>query len=164
MSLGPVAREWGLAQAASPTSPAAPQFGSGDSYQSACPPFPPPPAGYAAWNASVNGAVPANVQAAASALANDMSKPLGFTSTVYSGGVAILLRVEPHTWTTNAAGDVVAGCFHGCGAYLPQPGTSPTSPPAQAGMTGTGLLVASIGLGAVVSVLTIWDFFRRRKS
>jgi len=87
--------EWGLA---SPD----PTFGQGTTLQSACPAFPSAPEGYVVWNTNVNGAVPADVQARAVALTKDPAKTLGYTETIYSGGVPLLLRVDPHTWSTDA--------------------------------------------------------------
>jgi len=146
--------EWGLAQT--------PSFGAGTQYQAACPPFPPAPAGYVAWNTGVNGAVPAEVVAAATALANDMTKPLGFTQTVYSGGVPLLLRVDPHTWTLDAQGNASPGCYHGVDVWIPAPTTAPPAT-AAAQSTSNTLLVISIALGGVVSALSIIEYFRGRK-
>jgi len=79
--------EWGLA---SPD----PTFGQGTTLQSACPAFPSAPEGYVVWNTNVNGAVPADVQARAVALTKDPAKTLGYTETIYSGGVPSAYMVD----------------------------------------------------------------------
>lgn len=150
--------DWGLGQA--PV-----QYGTGASYQASCPPFPAPPAGYNAWSAYTNGPIPSDIQAKATALSNDMTKPLGYTETVYAGGVPLLLRVDPHTWTTDAQGNAVAGCLHGVGVYVPSPSSLPPAGATQSGQTTSNtLLVISIGLGAVVSALSIIEYFRKPKA
>ena len=137
------------------------QYGTGPSFQSQCPVFPPPPAGYTAWDVDLNGPVPPEVQAHAVALSNDMTKPLGYTDTVYSGGVPLLVRVDAHPWTTDKSGNIVLGCFHGAEIWIPTSVAQATvQPPTQ---TGGGLLVASLVLGTIVSGLTIYDFVKRRK-
>src|SRR5580692_6632113 len=94
-------------------------YGTGASYQAQCPAFPPPPAGYVPWDVDVNGAIPADLVAHAKTLAFDMTKPLGYSDTVYSGGVPIIVRVDAHTWSTDASGQVIAGCFHGADLFVP---------------------------------------------
>lgn len=133
-------------------------YGQGASYQALCPAFPPAPAGYVAWDTSVNGAIPANVLEHAQALANDATKPLGYTDTVYSGGVPLLVRVDAHTWTTDAQGNVVAGCFHGADVFVPV-----VQAPASASSTPTmgGLFLLSVGLGIVVSGISIYEWVKK---
>ena len=154
----PRRQPFGLGAAAT-SAATGPTYGTGTPLQNACPPFPPAPLGYVAWDTNVNGAIPAAVQAAATALANDLTKPLGYTQTVYSGGVPLLVRVDAHTWTSDTAGNPVGGCFHGADVFVPTP-TVITSQPS--GENSNGLIIASIALGAVVSVLTIWDFMRKK--
>lgn len=142
--------EWGLRQAV--------QYGTGTSYQAACPAFPPAPAGYGFWNSNINGSIPSAVQARAITLSNDMTKPLGYTETIYSGGVPLLLRVDAHTWTTDSTGAEVGGCYHGCEVLIP---TAGVSPPASGQGTSNTLFALSIGLGAIVSVLSIYEFMQK---
>ncbi len=157
--------EWGIGQTTTPPV----QYGSGSTYQSQCPAFPAAPAGYVAWATSINGAIPADVQARATTIANDMTKSLGYTETIYSGGVPLLLRVDAHTWTTDAQGNVVAGCDHGVDVFVPSPtaivppSTQPPSTSSSGSSLTNTLLVASIGLGAIVSALSIYEFLRRDK-
>lgn len=156
--------EWGIGQT---TTPPGVQYGTGVNYQASCPAFPAAPPGYTAWATPVNGVIPPDIQARATTLANDMTKALGYTEMVYSGGVPLILRVDPHTWTTNASGEVIAGCLHGVGVYVPSAATivPPATPPTTSSGSGTTntLLVASIGLGAIVSALSIYEFFRRSR-
>lgn len=140
--------------AAGATSP----WGSGSQAQALCPAFLPAPPGYVAWDTSVNGPIPANIQQQATALANDLTKPLGYTSTVYVSGIPVLVRVDAHTWTTDASGNEVSGCYHGADVWIPAVNVTPPSP---SNSTTNTLLVASLGLGAAVSALTIYDFLRR---
>jgi hypothetical protein len=149
--------EWGLA-APDPT------YGTGASLQGTCPAFPPPPDGYAAWNTNVNGSVPANVVARAKALANDMSKALGYTETIYSGGVPLLLRVDAHTWSTDASGNPIAGCFHGVDVWVPTPGSTPPAVSTSSSSSPNSTLWAlSLGLGVIVSGVTIFEYLRRKR-
>ncbi|SRR5579883_2612092 len=137
------------------------QYGSGASFQSQCPAFPPPPPGYDVWNEEENGPVPAAVVAHAKSLAGDMSLPLGYSDTVYSGGVALIVRVDPHTWTTDAQGNVVPGCYHGATVYVPQPG-QPATPSSGSSSPGPGtLFTLSLALGTVVSALTLYEWLNR---
>lgn len=146
--------DWGLGDSVN--------YGTGESYQASCPGFPPPPAGYVAWSENVNGAVPANVVARAKALSNDMTKSLGYTETIYSGGVPLLLRVDAHTWTTDASGNAVAGCFHGVDVWVPSPNGAQSPTPSQGFSTSGKLFALSLGLGVIVSALSIYEFVRRR--
>lgn len=139
------------------------QYGTGASFQSACPPFPAAPTGYVAWNVNVNGAIPSDVQARATALANDLTKPLGYSETIYSGGVPLILRVDAHSWTTDASGNVIAACTHGADVWIPSFGTT-TPVPASSSSQSNAFFIFSIGLGAVVSVLSIYEYFNRKKS
>ena len=146
--------EWGLA---SPD----PTFGQGTTLQSACPAFPSAPEGYVVWNTNVNGAVPADVQARAVALTKDPAKTLGYTETIYSGGVPLLLRVDPHTWSTDAQGGAIPGCFKGFDVWIPTPGASPPTLATSSG-PNPGLWALSLGLGVIVSGFTIYEFIRRK--
>jgi hypothetical protein len=148
--------DWGVGDAVS--------YGQGASYQGSCPTFPPPPPGYSTWNVDVNGQVPADVVARAKVLASDMTKPLGYTETIYSGGVSLILRVDPHTWTTDAKGNYVAGCFHGVSVYIPMPETASSSSGGSilpSNDTITTLFMLSLGLGAIVSAISIYEAFHR---
>ena len=139
------------------------QYGTGTSFQSACPPFPPGPTGYVAWSIPVNGPIPANIQARATALANDLTKPLGYSETIYSGGVPIIVRVDAHSWTTDATGNVVAACTHGADVWVPAIGvTIPAPVPAQASSSNKFLAI-SIGIGAIASALSIYEYFKNRE-
>jgi hypothetical protein len=143
--------DWGLG--ASPTV----QYGTGASFQAQCPAFPPPPTGYTSWLVERDGPIPADIQAHATLLANDTTKPLGYTDTVYSGGVPLLLRVDAHTWTTDASGNAVAGCLHGCDVWIPSAAMQAT-----ASNSGTNrLLTLSIILGGVVSIFSIYEFLKK---
>ena len=144
--------DWGLG---------APEYGIGDTYQAQCPGFPPAPVGYTSWNTAVNGSIPAPVQALATALANDMTKPLGYTQTIFSGGVPLIVRVDAHTWTTNTSGAEVGGCLHGADVFVPIIGAQPVAPSSSS--TSNTLLAVSILLGGVVSALSIVEYFRGRK-
>lgn len=135
-------------------------WGSGAQYQANCPAFLPAPPGHVAWDTNVNGPIPANVQQQATALANDLTKPLGYTSTVYVSGIPVLVRVDAHTWTTDSTGTTVAGCYHGADVWLPA--VNVAAPSSSNAATTNTLLLLSLGLGAAVSALTIWDFLRRR--
>jgi len=149
--------EWGL-------SDSPPQYGAGQNYQAGCPAFPAAPAGYVAWSTAVNGAVPTNVQQRASQLANDMTKPLGYTETIYSGGVPLLLRVDPHTWSSDSSGNSIAGCFHGVDVWVPSATpTTPATPASESSFGGTAatLFALSLGLGAVVSAISIYEWLHR---
>ena len=88
------------------------------------------------WNTSINGPVPPDVQQQASALAADMTKALGTTATIYSSGIPVIVRVDPHPFSYDAAGNVVPGCYHGATVYLPAVGLGVT-PPASSGAGGT---------------------------
>jgi hypothetical protein len=146
--------DWGLG---------APEYGIGDSFQSSCPAFLPAPPGYTAWSAGTNGPIPADVQAAAVTLSKDMTKPLGYTQTIYSGGVPLILRVDAHTWTTDATtGAVVAGCYHAVDVWIPILGASQVAPPPSSSTNNT-LLTISILLGGVVSAFSIYEYFRGRR-
>jgi hypothetical protein len=146
--------DWGLS--------GTPQYGAGDSFQATCPAFLPAPPGYTSWSAGTNGPIPADVQAAAVALSKDMTKPLGYTQTMYSGGVPLILRVDAHTWTTDASGAVVAGCYHAVDVWIPIMGAAPIAAPSSSSTSNT-LLAVSILLGGVVSALSIVEYFRGRK-
>jgi len=136
------------------------QYGSGASFQAQCPAFPPAPNGYVAWDTNVNGPIPSDVQAHAKTLANDMSKPLGYSDTIYSSGVPIVVRVDAHTWTTDASGNVVEGCFHGADVFVPVPGSSPATP-ASSSSPSASLFSLALVLGAIASSLAIVDHVRR---
>jgi hypothetical protein len=146
--------DWGLGQ--SPV-----QYGSGTSYQGSCPSFPAAPAGYVPWSVNLNGAIPAAVQARANALASDMTKALGYTETMYSGGVPLILRVDAHTWTTDSSGQVNPGCYHGVDVWVPAIGAAAPAPATQAS-TSNRFLAISIGIGAIASVLSIYEYFKNR--
>jgi hypothetical protein len=145
----------------SPPQPPPVQYGQGQSFQNTCPPFPPPPDGYVVWNTTVNGPVPADVQQQASALAADMTKALGTTVTVYSSGVPVIVRVDPHPFSYDSAGNVVPGCYHGATVYVPAVGLGVT-PPAPSSTGGT-LFTISLILGAAASAIAIIEHVRRRK-
>lgn len=137
------------------------QYGSGASFQSQCPAFPPAPPGYDVWNEEENGPVPADVVAHAKSLAGDMTLPLGYSDTVYSGGVPLIVRVDPHTWTTDAQGNVVPGCYHGATVYVPLPG-QPAQPSSGSSSPGPGtLFTLSLILGTVVSGLSLYEWLHR---
>jgi len=92
-----------------------------------------------------------------------MTKPLGYSETIYSGGVPIIVRVDAHTWTTDAGGNVIAACTHGADIWVPAIGVATPAPATSSQQsTSNTLLVVSIGLGAIVSALSIWEFFRKR--
>lgn len=143
------------------TTPTQVQYGQGQQFQNTCPPFPPPPDGYVVWNTSINGPVPPDVQQQASALAADMTKALGTTATIYSSGIPVIVRVDPHPFSYDAAGNVVPGCYHGATVYLPAVGLGVT-PPTSSGAGGT-LFTISLILGAAASAIAIIEHVRRRK-
>jgi hypothetical protein len=96
-------------------------FGVGPQFAANCPPTPAPPTGYVVWQEHVHGPVPAAVALRAKAIAFDMSFALGYAENFPIAGVTLILRVDPHTWTTGAGGQIVAGCFHGVTVYVPAP-------------------------------------------
>jgi hypothetical protein len=135
-------------------------YGTGASFQQQCPAFPPGPPGYIPWDTSRNGPIPAEIVAHAKTLADDMSKPLGYSDTVYSGGVPIIVRVDAHTWTTDASGNAVEGCFHGADVWVPSGGASPASS-GSSSSTGNTLLTASLLVGLVATGLGLLDRLTR---
>lgn len=137
------------------------QYGSGASFQSQCPAFPPAPPGYDVWNEETNGPVPAAVVSHAKSLAGDMTLPLGYADTVYSGGVPLIVRVDPHTWTTDAQGNVVPGCYHGATVYVPLVAPSPPTPSSSSSSSAGALFTVSLLLGTVVSGLSLYEWLHR---
>jgi hypothetical protein len=140
------------------------QFGQGPQFAANCPPFPPPPTGYRVWNEQIDGPVPPAAVQDAQALAYNMQLPLGYADTIYVNGIPLIVRVDPHTWTTDAQGNVIAGCYHGATVYTPTaPGQGVTPPNASGGGGSSALITASILLGATASAIALIDrFFGRR--
>jgi len=138
------------------------QFGQGQSYAANCPPFPAPPAGYRVWNTQTDGPVPTAAVQDAQALAGNMQLPLGYADTIYVNGIPLIVRVDPHPWTTDAEGNVIPGCYHGATVYTPTSPGQGVVPPSSGGGT-SALLTASILLGATASGIALIDrFFGRR--
>jgi hypothetical protein len=139
------------------------QYGQGEQYAANCPPFPAPPTGYRVWNTQIDGPVPQSAVQDAQSLASNMQLPLGYADTIYVNGVPLIVRVDPHPWTTDAQGNVVPGCYHGATVYTPtSPGQGVTPPSSSSGGT-SALFTASILLGATASVIALLDrFFGRR--
>jgi hypothetical protein len=85
----------------------------------ACPPTPLPPAGYRVWDEKVDGMPPSVAVALANQLAFHSNQPYGFMETVCVNGEPLIVRVDPHTWSHDAQGNLITGCFHGATVYRP---------------------------------------------
>lgn len=135
-------------------------YGAGAGYAAKCPRGV-IPQGFRYWNEPEDGPIPSALVARANALADDLSIPLGATESYPLSGVAALLVVEPHTWTRDRQGNLIEGCFHACGAYVPT-GEKP-APPVVAPMTGLSktaaiLTIASLSVGLAI---TGWELAQR---
>jgi hypothetical protein len=119
------------------------QYGVGPSFAAQCPPTPAPPTGYRVWTPH-DGPVPASVIEVAKRLAYDMSKPLGTSESVPIPGMTVIVRLDPHTWTTGPGGQHLAGCFHGATVYLPDHHILPPSTPSRGARVVEGLSLLSI--------------------
>ncbi len=139
------------------------QYGQGQQFQNTCPPFPPAPPGYVVWNTTVNGPVPADVQQQANALAKDMTQQLGTQVTVYSSGVPVIVRVDPHPFTYDSQGNIVPGCYHGATVYAPILGGVTPPAPGSSSVGGT-LFTLSLVLGVAVSAISLIEYARKRKT
>lgn len=132
------------------------QYGQGESFAANCPPFPAPPVGYRVWNTQIDGPVPPSAVQDAQSLANNMQLPLGYADTIYVSGVPLIVRVDPHPWTTDAQGNVIPGCYHGATVYTPtSPGQGVTPPSSSS--SGSTLLTISVLLGGAVSAFALLD-------
>jgi len=99
----------------------------------ACPPTPPPPDGYRVWDEKIDGTPPSAAVALATQLAFHSNQPYGFMETVCVGGEPLIVRVDPHTWSHDAQGNLITGCFHGATVYrptskIPCAANTPTAP------------------------------------
>jgi hypothetical protein len=142
------------------------QYGTGSQFAAQCPaPLAAPP-GFRYWNVAIDGPIPPDILSYCTTAAANMSLPLGYqTSLAVAGKSAIIAQIEPHPWTHNAQGQVVQGCYHACGLYIST--SSPVVPPAAAtgGNSVGGILFAvAMGMGAVVSAISIWDYIRRHNA
>ncbi len=124
-----------------------------------CPAASPPPPGYRLWNPSLDGTAPAAAVAVARALAYS-SAPYGTSQTVCVAGQPLLVRVDPHTASTDVAGNPIAGCFHGATVYRPTGALACASAATRSSWsTGETALAVAAVLGAALGATL---FARRR--
>ena len=137
-------------------------YGQGQALAQSCTAPLPAPQGYRYWNTSTDGPIPSDLQAHAVSLANNMALPLGYLDHVSSTvGQTLLFQVEPHQWTLDASGNQVPGCYHAVGLYVPVNAPTPVTPPVTTrGGAGGALFLVAVGLGAVVSGITLWEKLR----
>ena len=96
-------------------------------------------------------------------LVDDQSVPLGTTESYPLPGVTTLIRLEPHLWSRDPAGNLTQGCFRAAGIYLPS--RAPSAETITAPMSGTtkllgGLTMVSLAIGIVATAATL----RKKKS
>ena len=138
------------------------QFGAGADLAAQCPRVPIPD-GWRAWLPESDGPVPDALAKRAAAVAQDQTVPLGATESYPLPGVVTLIRVEPHAWGRDSAGNLVQGCFRGAGLFLPSAspaGAGAVTPPAPTEGDGVskavGVLTAvSLAVGTVATIATI---------
>jgi len=121
------------------------QFGAGPEFAAQCPSAPTPD-GWRAWLDS-DGPIPDALAKRAQALVDDQSIPLGSTESFPLPGVTTLLRLEPRTWSRNAQGALVQGCFRSIGIYLPG------GAPAVAASSGPSTLDKVVGVLTAISLV-----------
>lgn len=130
------------------------QFGAGPQLAAQCPVVPPPD-GWRSWS-DTDGPVPDALAARAAALAADQGVPLGATESYPLPGVTTLLRIEPHAWNRDTAGNLVEGCFRASSVYLPAGSAAGAgvTPPSDEGLNRTvGVLTAvSLAVGTAATI------------
>ena len=132
------------------------EFGAGPELAAQCPRVPVPD-GWRAWG-DADGPIPDALAKRSKSLVDDQAVPLGVTESYPLPGVTTLIRVEPHTWGRDAAGDLVQGCFRAVGIYLPSGApaaesiTAPISPTTK--IIG-GLTALSLTVGIVATVVSL---------
>lgn len=95
-----------------------------------------------------DGPIPEALAQRARAIADDPAAPLGTTEGYPLPGVMTLIRVEPHTWSRDAQGNLVSGCFRASGIYLPANAVAvAVSPPS------SDKLSKAVGVFTVVSLV-----------
>jgi hypothetical protein len=127
------------------------QFGAGPELAAQCQ-IVPTPDGWQPWT-DANGPVPDALAQRAQAIAADSAIPLGTTESYPLPGVVTLIRVEPRTWSRDANGALVEGCFRVGGIFLPA-GIPPSGGDSSLGKTVGILTAVSLVVGTVATLAT----------
>lgn len=129
------------------------QFGAGSELAAQCPRAPSPD-GWKPWT-DAEGPIPDALAHRAEAMAGDASVPLGATESYPLPGVTTLIRVEPRTWSRDAQGALVQGCFRAGGVYLPLDAVVAPSGGDSLSKTISVLTVVSLAVGTAAT-LAAW--------
>ena len=133
------------------------EFGAGPELAAQCPRVPAPD-GWRPWT-DADGPMPDVLTKRSKSLVDDQSVPLGTTESYPLPGVTTLMRVEPHMWGRDAAGNLVQGCFRATGIYLPS-GAPPAESITAPSMSRTtkiigGLTMVSLSVGIIATVAAL---------
>ncbi len=130
------------------------QFGADASLAAQCAQVPTPD-GWRIWT-DADGNKPDGLVKRAAALTADQSVPLGTTESFPIPGSVTLIRIEPHVWGRDSAGNLVQGCFRVSEIYLPA-GSAGIRPPQVDpwSRAATILTVASLSVGTIATVASL---------